>query len=396
MPHAGDATQPAPGAGGLASVCHVRSAPAWRRSARCCPISGRSAIPAPGSASCSPWACCCGQGRHRLGAGDLWPHRRCAGAEGRRRGVLGDPGGAGDRLRPAARRLRRASASCATRCSPRCSSARCARRRAADLPPSARAESCASTSTGRPAALARAIERGTRGHPVGAAARGVQRGADDASSCCWSPRIIWHLFDWRFAAITFAAVVSYAGFTMSFADWRARIRRDDERHRQRRQHQGARQPAELRDGEVFRQRGARGARATTRRWRATSAPRCACRSSLNMLNIGQAFIIAAGLTLIMLLAARERARRHDDRRPVRAGEHLSDAALPAAGLPRHGLREIKQGLVDMEQMFRLLEVEPRDRRSAGCAALAAHLPMGRPARCGSRTCVSATGRTARS
>ena len=40
--------------------------------------------------------------------------------------------------------------------------------------------------------------------------------------------------------------------------------------------------------------------------------------SLNMLNLGQAAIIAIGLTLIMLLAASRDARRHHDRRQIRA------------------------------------------------------------------------------
>ncbi len=56
---------------------------------------------------------------------------------------------------------------------------------------------------------------------------------------------------------------------------------------------------------------------------------------------------------------------------------------------------IKQGLVDMEQMFRLLEVGPRDRRSA--RRRGAGRALRRPAaRCGSRTCISAIGRIARS
>ena len=52
--------------------------------------------------------------------------------------------------------------------------------------------------------------------------------------------------------------------------------------------------------------------------------------TLNMLNIGQATIIAAGLALIMLMAGQRRGGRPHDGRQVRPGEHLSDAALPAA------------------------------------------------------------------
>ena len=55
-------------------------------------------------------------------------------------------------------------------------------------------------------------------------------------------------------------------------------------------------------------------------------------------------------------------------------------------------REIKQGLTDMEEMFRLLR-EPQEVEDAPDAAPA---PRRAPANSSSRTCASATGRTARS
>ena len=188
-------------------------------------------------------------------AGHLWPHRRCAGAEGRRRAAR-RPAGAGHRATGCCGSAPPRSASCATRCSPRCSSARCAPPRCAPSDICTRS-ACASISTGRPA---RWRARST------AASQGIQsvlrlavfNVVPTLIELLLVTAIIWHLFDWRFAAITFVAVVSYVGFTMSFAGWRVAHPPHDERHRQRRLHQGARQPAELRDGEVFRQRGARG------------------------------------------------------------------------------------------------------------------------------------------
>ena len=60
-------------------------------------------------------------------------------------------------------------------------------------------------------------------------------------------------------------------------------------------------------------------------------------------------------------------------------------------------REIKQGLVDMESMFRLMHVGPGGRRPAGRAGARRRIcRTGRPARSRSRMCISATGRTARS
>ena len=129
-----------------------------------------------GPRRCSRWACCCSPSSPPSRAGGLWPHRRCAGAEGQH-GAARRPAGPGDRLWPAARRLRRVRR--AARCTVRQgAAARRAHRRAAHLPASARAQ---------PALPSRSPDRcaGPRdrswlaGHPVGAAPRGVQRGADD-------------------------------------------------------------------------------------------------------------------------------------------------------------------------------------------------------------------------
>ena len=37
--------------------------------------------------------------------------------------------------------------------------------------------------------------------------------------------ILWRLFDWRFAALTFVAVGLYIGFTVAFTNWRVKFRR---------------------------------------------------------------------------------------------------------------------------------------------------------------------------
>src|SRR5215831_14344936 len=38
--------------------------------------------------------------------------------------------------------------------------------------------------------------------------------------------ILWRLFDWAFAAVTFATIGVYIAFTFSITDWRVRFRRD--------------------------------------------------------------------------------------------------------------------------------------------------------------------------
>ena len=79
--------------------------------------------------------------------------------------------------------------------------------------------------------------------------------------------------------------------------------------------------------------------------------------SLNLLNIGQAFIIALGLTLIMLMATREvRGGTMTVGQFVLVNTYLMQLYQPLGFLGMVYMT-IKQGLVDMEQMFRLLEVE---------------------------------------
>jgi ATP-binding cassette subfamily B protein len=219
-------------------------------------------------------------------------------------------------------------------------------------------------------ALARAIDRGSQG--IQSVLRlAVFNVVPTMLELLMVTAIIWHLFDWRFAAITFAAVVSYAGFTMSFAAWRSRIRRtmndqdndastkaldsllnyETVKYFGNEPHEVARYDASL----------ARYERAAVR-----------VQVSLNVLNIGQAFIIAAGLTLIMLMATREvRAGSMTVGQFVLVNTYLMQLYQPLGFLGMVYMT-IKQGLVDMEQMFRLLEVDREVADRPDAKALAVH------------------------
>ncbi len=223
-------------------------------------------------------------------------------------------------------------------------------------------------------ALARAIDRGSQG--IQSVLRLVVFSVvPTAIELLLVTAIIWHLFDWRFAAVTFAAVVSYAGFTMSFASWRSRIRRtmndtdndastkaldsllnyETVKYFGNEPHEAARYDAAL----------ARYERAAVR-----------VQVSLNVLNIGQAFIIAAGLTLIMLMATREvHGGTMTVGQFVLVNTYLMQLYQPLGFLGMVYM-SIKQGLVDMEQMFRLLEIDREIADRPGATALAAHLSDG--------------------
>ena len=95
-----------------------------------------------------------------------------------------------------------------------------------------------------------------------------------------------------------------------------------------------------------------------------------------MLNLGQAAIIAVGLTLIMLLAASGmRDGTMTVGKFVVVNTYLFQLYQPLNFLGVVYMT-IKQGLVDMEQMFALLRVEREIADKPGAKALTAHLSEG--------------------
>jgi ABC-type transport system involved in Fe-S cluster assembly fused permease/ATPase subunit len=184
--------------------------------------------------------------------------------------------------------------------------------------------------------------------------------------------IIWHMFDWRYAAITFVAVLVYIGFTTTLASRRGRYRRtmndtdndastkalDSLLNYETVKYFGN----EAHEAQRYDHALARFERASVR-----------VQVSLNLLNIGQALIISAALTLIMLLAA---GGMQDGSMTVGkfvvVNTYLIQLYQPLNFL---GIvyMSIKQGLVDMEQMFALLRVEQEIADKPGAPALAAHL-----------------------
>jgi ATP-binding cassette subfamily B protein len=223
-------------------------------------------------------------------------------------------------------------------------------------------------------ALARAIDRGSAG--IQSVLRlAVFNALPTVIELVLVTAIIWHLFDWRFAAVTFGAVVSYAGFTMSFAAWRSRIRRmmndtDNDASTKALDSLLNYETVKYFGNEVH--EATRYDRALQRYERAAVRVQV----SLNILNIGQAIIIASGLTLIMLMAAREvRDGAMTVGQFVLVNTYLMQLYQPLGFLGMVYMT-IRQGLVDMEQMFRLLEVEREITDRPKAKALAAHLADG--------------------
>jgi ABC-type transport system involved in Fe-S cluster assembly fused permease/ATPase subunit len=184
--------------------------------------------------------------------------------------------------------------------------------------------------------------------------------------------IIWHMFDWRYAAVTFIAVVVYVGFTAVLAGRRGRYRRtmnDTDNDA------STKSLDSLINYETVKYFGNEEHEAQRYDHALARYERAAVRVqvSLNMLNLGQAAIISIGLTLIMLLAA---AGMRDGSmtvgRFVVVNTYLIQLYQPLNFLGVVYMT-IKQGLVDMEQMFALLRVPREITDKPGATALAAHL-----------------------
>jgi ATP-binding cassette subfamily B protein len=160
-------------------------------------------------------------------------------------------------------------------------------------------------------------------------------------------------FDWRFAAVTFGAVVVYIGFTITVTEWRIGIRR---RANELDSRANTRAIDSLLNYETVKYFGNEEfeARRYDKNLRKYEDAAVRFESSLGLLNIGQSLVIAAAVTALMFLAADGVASG-----ALTLGDLvLVNALLIQLYIPLNFLgmvyREIKQSLLDMDKMFRLL------------------------------------------
>ncbi len=189
--------------------------------------------------------------------------------------------------------------------------------------------------------------------------------------------IMWRVFDWRFALITFGAVGAYIAFTLSFATWRVRFRRTMNENDSAAQSKAV---DSLLNYETVKYFGNEAHEARRFDVALAGYERAAVKSqvTLNMLNIGQAGIIAAGLAAIMVMAAQGVVAGHMSvGKFVLANTYLAQLYVPLNFLG-FAYNTIQQGLVDMEQMFRLLDVDQEVQDSAGAVQLAGSLTGAAP------------------
>ncbi len=182
--------------------------------------------------------------------------------------------------------------------------------------------------------------------------------------------ILWRMFDVSFAAATLGTIVLYVAFTLAFTNWRLRYRREMNATDQDANTKAIDSLLNYETVKYFNNEAHEVRRYDASLTRYENAY-VRSESTLNMLNGGQAAIIAVGLTVVMLLAAQGvAAGRMTVGDFVLVNTYLIQLYLPL-NILGFAYREIRQGLTDTEAMFSLLE-EPEEVADApGAPALAA-------------------------
>lgn len=204
--------------------------------------------------------------------------------------------------------------------------------------------------------LSRAVERGTLGidELLDSMLFNVIPTAIEITMVCG---VLWFMFDIRFAAVTFTTIAFYTAWTIVITDWRLKYRR----HMNEMEGEAANKAVDsLLNYETVKYFGneAHEAKRYDAALQSYESAAIKARVSLSLLNVGQGSVIAVGVTTIMLMAAygvQARVMTLGD--IVMVNAFLIQLYLP---LNRLGMvyREIKQSLIDMDEMFSLLEVKP--------------------------------------
>ena len=177
--------------------------------------------------------------------------------------------------------------------------------------------------------------------------------------------VLWGLYGFRYALVTLATIASYIVYTLSVTNWRSKYRRqmndtDSQANTRAIDSLLNYETVKYFGNEAFEAR--RYDEALTRYERAAVSSK----RSLALLNIGQATIIGIGLTTVMAMAG-QGVLDHQ----MSVGDFvLVNTYLIQLYIPLNFLgfvyREMKQSLIDMESMFRLLAVntEVKDKPQA--------------------------------
>ncbi len=180
--------------------------------------------------------------------------------------------------------------------------------------------------------------------------------------------ILFFNFDWRYLVVVLATIAAYVVFTFRITEWRVKIRQ-----RMNEQDMAANQKAidSLLNYETVKYFAAeeREAQRYNDSMRGYEKAAIETQSSLALLNAGQALIITAGLVALMGMAAAGVAQG-----VITVGDFVMvNAFMIQITLPLGFLgtvyREIRQALIDMADMFGLLDQPPEVVDKPGAPAL---------------------------
>lgn len=181
----------------------------------------------------------------------------------------------------------------------------------------------------------------------------------------FSVAILWALYGVEVAGITLITVGSYIVYTYRVTEWRLKLRREMNESDQQANTRAIDSLINYETVKYFANEAHEAARYDVG-LRAYETAATASKTSLSILNIGQAAIIASGVTALMLLAAFRVSEG-----TMTAGDFVAvNAYMMQLAQPLNFFgfvyREVKQSLVDMETMFQLLKVdtEVKDRPQA--------------------------------
>ncbi len=181
--------------------------------------------------------------------------------------------------------------------------------------------------------------------------------------------ILWGLYDFWFALVTLVTIVAYVWYTLAVTEWRIKYRR---RMNEADEEANTKAIDSLLNYETVKyfSNEAHEARRYDSALQIYEKAGVASRTSLSLLNIGQAVIIAIGVTVMMAMAARGVvAGRMTVGDFVLVNTYLIQLYLPLNFLGTV-YREIRQALIDMEKMFNLLHVDVEIEDRPGAPALA--------------------------
>lgn len=180
--------------------------------------------------------------------------------------------------------------------------------------------------------------------------------------------ILWVLYDWTFAAVTFVTIASYIAWTLIVTEWRIKFRRtmnksDNEAN--------TKAIDSLLNFETVKYFGNEDHE--TRRYdvalRRFEEAAIKSKVTLSLLNIGQGAIVSVGLVAVMIMAG----YGVQDGSMTLGDFVLVNSYLMQLYMPLNFLgfvyREIKQSLTDMEEMFRLLSEDTEIADKPGALAL---------------------------